>query len=172
MTAGQYILIIVLLIVALASGLIIWRRSRKPSQEDVNVGMGELAELAVQFADQRGQTLDYSPDSVERVESILADLHNSKKAGQLSDEDAGRSAIRFGAYIGEVLRRHYGGHWEEDHDVAGPGSFPIHWGQGASFPVGWCGKRIINGQEDNVWHKYQVVTSEDSKPSPSTQPGE
>jgi hypothetical protein len=65
--------------------------------------------------------------------------------------------MTWGAYIGEVIRRLEGGHWEKDSDVAGPDTYPIHHGQGQSFVVGWCGKRILNGAEDNVWHKFQVV---------------
>lgn len=26
------------------------------------------------------------------------------------------------------------------------------------FPYGWCGKRLENGEEDNVWDKMRVFT--------------
>ena len=26
-----------------------------------------------------------------------------------------------------------------------------------SYPVAWCYKRIANGEEDNVWHKFQLL---------------
>ena len=29
--------------------------------------------------------------------------------------------------------------------------------KGDSFPMGWCEKRIVNGDEDNVWVKYTVL---------------
>jgi len=44
--------------------------------------------------------------------------------------------------------------------VAGEKSYPLHWLGGDSFPVGWCFKRIMNGPEDNVWDKFQVVSKE------------
>ena len=64
-----------------------------------------LAEEAVKFAAGRGATLDYSPDSVERVESLWGDLHTSRSEGKLADRDLNLHAHQFGAYLGEVLRR-------------------------------------------------------------------
>ena len=46
----------------------------------------------------------------------------------------------------------------------------LYWKQSQSFPVGWCGKRILNGDEDNVWHKYQVLTSDEYQSGAMTQP--
>jgi hypothetical protein len=59
--------------------------------------------------------------------------------------------------VGEVIRRMHNGSWGIDHDVAGPGSFPIRWADHESFPIGWCGKRILNGEEDNVWFKFRML---------------
>ena len=78
----------------------------------------------------------------------------------------------FGAYIGEVIRRKFGGSWSVDHAVAGPQTFPINWHGREAFPVGWCGKRILNGDEDNVWFKFQVVTSEELPDSLDSSSGE
>lgn len=125
----------------------------------VNAFMESLADDAVRDARGRGFSLDGSSASVQHVETILAGLHDQRTRGQLGDRELNLLAHRYGAYIGQVLRRQYGGHWTKDHDVAGPGSFPIHWNDVASFPVGWCGKRLLDGPTDNVWHKYQVVSS-------------
>jgi hypothetical protein len=57
----------------------------------------------------------------------------------------------------------HNGSWAIDHEVAGPGSFPIRWGDHESFPIGWCGKRIINGEEDNVWFKFRALLLGDAK---------
>lgn len=161
MNTQRIVIVIVLLIAVFIAVRILTRKTQPPIPTDPNVMMPMLADEAVKFAAGHGVTLDYTPESVERVEPILADLHESRISGQLSDRDLNLHAHRFGAYIGEVLRRTYGGHWTEDHEVAGPKTFPIHWKDGQSFPVGWCGKRILNGDEDNVWHKFQVVTSDE-----------
>jgi hypothetical protein len=162
MTPKQLALTALLAVVALVAFRALTRKPRpQPSPQDPNADMPILAAKAVDYAAARGVTLDYAPSSVERVESLLADLHRARTAGQLPDDQLHAHAARFGAYIGEVLRRQYGGHWTQDHDVAGPNSFPIHWKDGQSFPIAWCGKRILNGDEDNVWFKFQAVTSDD-----------
>lgn len=157
------------LALVLVAVLIVFRIYRakpvpKPSDRpDPNVDMPQIADEAVQFAGTRGVTLDYTPDSVKQVEGILSDLHVERTKRLLSDSAVNQRAVQFGAYIGEVLRRTYGGSWSIDHSVGGPKSFPIHWKDHDSFPVGWCGKRIVNGDEDNVWFKFQVVTTADVK---------
>src|SRR5688572_24859797 len=161
LTTQQIIIVAVLGIVAVVAFRALTRKPKPTQSDDPNVFMPLLAEEAVKFASARGATLDYSPDSVERVESLLGELHESRSAGKLADRDLNLHAHQFGAYIGEVLRRKYGGHWAEDHEVAGPKSFPVHWKESQSFPVGWCGKRILNGDEDNVWFKLQVLTSDE-----------
>jgi hypothetical protein len=172
LTRQQIIIVAVLVIAAVVAARVMTRKPQAGPPDDPNVFMPLLAEEAAKFAAGRGTKLDYSPDSVERVESLLAALHQSRTAGQLADRELNLHAHQFGAYIGEVLRRKYGGHWAEDHAVAGPKSFPIHWKDGQSFPVGWCGKRILNGDEDNVWHKFQIVTSDESLRGAVTQPSD
>jgi hypothetical protein len=127
---------------------------------DPNVFMPMAAEEAVIYAAKRGKTLDYSAESIKTVEALLGELHDSHARGNLPEKNLHVHALDFGGYIGEVLRRKFGGTWATDHPVAGPGSFPIRW-KSDSFPVTWCGKRIINGDEDNVWVKFQVVTSDE-----------
>jgi hypothetical protein len=160
MTIQKIIIIGVLLF--LAAFLIRVLTWKKKGQAPMNLDdtMARRAEEAVKFANDRGVTLDYSPESVQQVERILAELHQARSKGQLPDSDLDLHAHGFGAYIGEIIRRKYKGHWERDSDVAGPNSYPIHWNGGQSFPIAWCGKRIINGEEDNVWFKFQVVTSD------------
>jgi hypothetical protein len=97
---------------------------------------------------------------VKTVESILGELHEDHAKGLLSGEQVNVNALRYGAYIGEVLRRTYGGTWATDHPMGGPKSYPIRCKNYESFPVRWCGKRILNGDEDNVWFKFQVFTSD------------
>jgi hypothetical protein len=165
---------IILVLLALSIGVAYRIYTRPPSGDrtiptDPNEFMPMMADRAVAFARQGGKVLDYSPGSIKSVEAVLEELHQARSKQQLSDADVNVNAIRYGAYIGEVLRRKYGGTWAIDHPVAGPKTYPIHWKGGESFPVGWCGKRILNGEEDNVWFKFQVVTSDAYRGG--TQPG-
>jgi len=155
----------IVLVMVLAGIMIALRRRAAPQappapHNETNAVMASLADEAVNRArSEFRQTLDFAPESVRTVEQILGKLYELRAAGEMPDDRLHREAITWGAYVGEVIRRQKGGHWEKDHDVGGPDSFPLHHGGGQSFPVAWCGKRLINGDEDNVWIKYQVMTA-------------
>ena len=118
--------------------------------------MRALAAMAVSRAKaDYGIELDYSGESVERVEEILARLYANRDAIDLR-----RESFTWGAYIGEVLVKTKAGRWKRDHEVVGAASYPVHWGNGESFPIGWCQKRLTNGEEDNVWVKYRLLIEE------------
>jgi hypothetical protein len=117
-----------------------------------------LADGAVRDADSNQHIkLDYSPESVKSVEHILGKLHEMYVRNPASISVRGLSAA-YGAYIGEVIRRSETGvHWERDHPVFGEKSYPLYWGKGVSNPLGWCQKRIIDGEDDDVWVKYSIL---------------
>ncbi|WP_394794526.1 hypothetical protein [Armatimonas sp.] len=146
------------------------RKKRLPPEEAVKTpegfaaAMADIAAFAVQNAKTEfGVTLNYSPKSVMKVEEILGRLHEQHARTPLTDEAIARQALRFGVYVGEVIRRKQGGQWEmAELDGFDPMAFqityPHHDGkEGTSFPVNWCGKRIYNGPEDNVWHKFHLL---------------
>jgi hypothetical protein len=125
--------------------------------------MIELAEMAVHMAKtEHGVALDYGVDSVEKVERILGSIDEEKGEGQVPLERRRELAVRYGAYVGEVIRRKWDGRWARHHEVMGPDSFPISWRGHDSFPIGWCFKRLTNGPEDNVWRKLQVLSRQEA----------
>lgn len=159
-TEGVAVLLLTVGVLAAAPRVVVWLRPEPEagSPPDVQEGMAQLADKAVRRAAAEYATdLDYSPESVERVEAVLGRLHARHAAGDLSADDARREGAMWGAYVGEVIRRHKGGYWEADHPVAGPASFPICYDGRQSFPVTWCLKRVVNGDEDNVWHKFRYL---------------
>lgn len=181
MNLRQLFLVFLAAVLVMTVAKMLRRRQASAEREhDPNVAVPIVAEEAVRWAAAKGVTLDYSPESVERVEPLLAELHERHAKGDLPRDDVVKYAVRYGAYIGEVIRRRHNGRWAVDHDVAGPGSFPIRWGDGQeSFPVGWCGKRIINGEEDNVWFKFRMIVLDEGvaiknlaeeQPPPEEQP--
>lgn len=117
-----------------------------------------IANEAVKDAkEHNGQQLDYSVTSIQTVEKILGSMHDEylKNPSSLS---VPALANMYGAYIGEVIRKSEpGARWERDHPVGGEKSYPIIWRGGSSFPMAWCYRRIIDGEEDNVWVKYKVL---------------
>lgn len=128
--------------------------------------MQAYAQDAVDVARERFQaTLDFSESSLEKVEEILAHLHNSLPKGMLgkffghgpSQEQIWQMAKVWGAYIGEVIRRQWGGEWTTA-TAAHPGTVITLRVLGADiFPPAKAYKRLVNGAEDNIWHYYQVL---------------
>ena len=118
----------------------------------------------------RGIDLDYSLESVRIVEEELDRI--SKDVDKTNPKRGTFGiALGYGAYIGEVFRRRNGGAWNVDDPTGGAGSYPLTTTtNGIIFPVGWCWKRLINGEEDNVFHKatafadYQTFKANPSKP--------
>ena len=153
--------VIALLVFVAVIGLLVWRHQTARSlgtANEIQQGMQELAPLAVEDAkSKRHLALDYSPESIETVEAALGQVHDEVAAGRMSKQDGQALAIRYGAYVGEAIRLRWGGQWARDHQVAGPGSFPLRVGKHEVFPIAWCTKRVKNGPEDNVWHKYLLT---------------
>jgi hypothetical protein len=117
-----------------------------------------LAEEARDIAKKSyGIELDYSVESIKRAEEALGKLHEEYVKTKPTSGVQGLASA-FGAYVGEAIRRNDpGASWSKDHPVGGPKSYPLKWSGGDSFPMAWCHKRIVNGPEDNVWHKYSVL---------------
>lgn len=117
--------------------------------------MVHFAEESAKWVKQdRGVTLDYSPDSIKIIEEELARIHKTR---QPKDGDKGLLGLTlgYGAYVGEVIRRQHGGSWAADHPEAGLKSYPLTLTSPAVtlFPVNWCYKRLVNGENDNVYFK-------------------
>ncbi|HTX42303.1 MAG TPA: hypothetical protein VMD25_10780 [Acidobacteriaceae bacterium] len=68
--------------------------------------MEAYAEHAVRLAaDDHGMTLDYTPESATRLETVLA------ARIPVPDDDLEEATRLWGAYFGELIRRHYPAEW-------------------------------------------------------------
>ena len=133
------------------------------SSPELQAEMQEFADGAVKIAaDSYNVTLDYSEASVERVEGILDEMYKEMPKGAGRDEEVeqamGTAAVLFGAYIGEVMRRTWGGTWDRGpvDDAADVIILRFH-GQNMTFPPSKVYKRLSEGPEDNVWHYFQFA---------------
>ena len=113
-----------------------------------------------------GVVLDYTPESVERVETILREMYSGIPKGFFArifkrgptQEMIWSMCKVYGGYVGEVLRREKGGEWSFDNEIV-PGTSTICLSQGTCriWPPAKVFKRLTNGGEDNVWHYFTVV---------------
>jgi hypothetical protein len=121
---------------------------------------------AIRFArDKYRIHLDWSDDSVQEVETILADLHDDLMESFPSEEELWDTAAVFGSYVGEVYRKNHGATWGLV-TLAGE-SFPgmrAHQSDTKFWPWMRALKRIENGPEDNIWHYYRALVDEYTAP--------
>jgi hypothetical protein len=120
---------------------------------------------AVEMAKENGVTLDFSDDSINQVENLLAEFHLEYLKEQ-TEEGLHGVAMMLGAYIGEVIRKKgYGGIWARNDPQMGEDSFPFYWRDQTLFLYGWCMKRIFDGEADNVAYKFKVFVLDKLKDS-------
>ena len=130
------------------------RPPARPSFKSTDAMMAWCAAEVTKWVEKdRGIELDYSLESVKVIEEELARV--SKEVNQANPERGTFGlALGYGAYIGEVFRRRDGGTWAVNHPAGGSNSYPLTTRSNvAVFPVGWCWKRLTQGEEDNVYHK-------------------
>jgi hypothetical protein len=123
---------------------------------------------AVDFArDNFRRILDWSNGSVADIEAILSVFHAQLAEAKPSEEDVWVFAKMFGSYIGEVYRRNHGATWGMV-NMQGqefPGMKSTH-GDKTFWPWGKVHNRLMNGDEDNVWFYYQVLSRKEATPDP------
>ncbi len=83
---------------------------------DPNSEILRTSETIVKAAKQEfNQTLDYSIDSFKNLEALIqyvkARFIQLRNEGKLSEQTIQSASVSIGAYLGEVIRRHYGGNW-------------------------------------------------------------
>ncbi len=130
-------------------------------------GMMEgYARVAVDFARQHLQvSLDFSEESLRQVEEILGGLHNTLPKGVLgrilkrgpTPNQIQQMATMWGGYVGEVIRRRWGGQWSTESQIQSGAVITLHIGTMEISPPHKVYKRLTNGPEDNIWHYYQVL---------------
>ena len=148
------IIVVALLLFPMVLMFVVRLRSRM----DFDYAMRLLAKRAVLLARrEQDVTLDYSPRSIERVESILSALHNRHSENPMSDRELSILSARWGAYIGEAMKRMRPAKWRRDSEVSGAGAMPLIFNAGSeAYPRSWAYKRIVDGPEDNVVFKFQA----------------
>jgi len=117
------------------------------------------AQHAVVFAAEHFKlALDWSDGSIIHVETILDSLHKQAEKDKPTVERVFHIAKTIGSYIGEVYRRNHGATWGIVvlNGERFPGLKADLTGE-TCWPWGRADKRIRNGEEDNVWHYYQLL---------------
>ena len=103
------------------------------------------------------ESLDFTQDSLEAIERILGKIHNAGRYGAgsaaPSEEELAAAAKMWGTYIGEVIRRHYGGQWSQDED----GALALLIGEARAHPIAKARKRMADGASDNIRYYFSSM---------------
>lgn len=144
--------------------------------------MSHWAKSFVTKYERPGQTLDYSLESIKVVEQHLAQLHRERtrrprflfhllrlisRAPHLK-----LVSLHYGSYVGECIRRTCGGTWIMGGEMYPGMSIPVLQlpnGRSECWPQIKVEKRILNGEEDNIWHYAQLIVRQAGGPSPGLQ---
>lgn len=137
----------------------------------------EHAQAAVETARAMNVALDYSEQSLEQVEQILARLHQELRDWKIaraattavasgpvdaptgpSDNQMSDMCRLWGSYFGEVVRRRWGGEWNVETYPGGSfATLTLTVSAGKLFPSMKVYRRLTEGDADNLWTFYQTV---------------
>jgi hypothetical protein len=124
------------------------------THESVTAMAGAYAEQAVQKAREFNTQLDYSENSLMEVEGILAELARQALEG----DAAGEICKMWGSYLGEVVRRRFGGEWSvETYPGKQFATLTLSIGGNKLFPTMKVHRRLTQGEDDNVWSFYKMI---------------
>ncbi len=119
--------------------------------------MQSCAAEAVHTAQERfGFALDYSDKSIESLETVLACIGGTL---DIADEEAVEHAVKlWGAYLGEVVRRSWGGAWDLVQYPGQASAVPTLVIAGSQlYPLMKVYRRLTMGEVENIWKFYERI---------------
>ena len=103
-----------------------------------------------------GESLDFGSESLEGVERIMSKLHKQYKEGppeqKLTDAQITELSKLWGIYVGEVIRRSYGGQWSLVDGVP-----DVALGGKNAAPLDKVRRRLVDGPMDNLKYYFQSI---------------
>ena len=133
---------------------------RKEAMSEFNIQemMESAAGQAVAFAKEAIEmNLDFSEASVNYIEQILDSFHRGIiKQSNVTEEELENTAVVWGAYLGEVLRRNFNGEWVAEGDGLYALNISDEKNNFKIFPINKVYKRLKNGLEDNVAFYFET----------------
>lgn len=128
------------------------------SYDSVDAMAGSYADRAVLLAREFHAELDYGENSIMELETILARLAQEMPASKPPDDDVTEICKVWGSYLGEVVRRRFGGHWSiETYPGKQFATLTLNTNGNKLFPSIKVHRRLTEGEGDNVWSFYRMV---------------
>ena len=126
----------------------------QPAQ--LNELMEQSAEDAVVTARQQANiNLDYSEDSLDLVDRAIAEILRQFPEESQEDKAVFTICNIFGAYLGEVFKKHNGGAWEYNDSDANAPSIYLRVKDHTFAFAGICYEKLVKNQNVSVAKYYQ-----------------
>lgn len=123
--------------------------------------MHDTADDAVTVADKEfGIELDYSAESVARVDEILKRFLEKYDDQALEDSAVFTLCNVFGAYAGEAFRKMYGGDWIYDNSNPDAPHVLLEVGGRSYAFAGVCYERLVNHNKVGVKDYFDHAASQ------------
>ena len=120
-----------------------------------------------------GYKADFSLDSLKEIDRFFDEhsVNGKTKPNGLFSEQLGSRIFSIGSYVGEVLRKKYGGKWVgNDNDPESELNLELRLkGDVGIWPIQKVIKRLQNGSEDNLYF-YGKVAGEIQRDQTQQQP--
>jgi len=128
-----------------------------------NDEMKQAAEYAVKVAkDKFGLELDYSEDSLPVLDKLIAQASQQYRdqvgEGKASQNAVYQTATIWGSYLGEVMRRKWGGEWEVESDAK---RYLLVNGN-TYFPTSFIYQRITDEIQENIEQYIAEIATKQS----------
>lgn len=107
-------------------------------------------------------TLDYTQQSIAKIDEILASFLNKYRDQVLEDSAVFTLSNVFGAYVGEVFRKTYGGEWHYDNSEPEAPYVLLEIGNRSYAFAGICYERLVNDSKVGVKDYFDHAASQHS----------
>ena len=136
-----------------------------PDHDSLDSMVHSYAKQAVTLAHEFHAQLDFSENSVMEVETILARLSREMPQSKPSSDDVSEICKIWGSYLGEVVRRRFGGDWSiETYPGKQFATLTLTVNGNKLFPSMKVHRRLTEGETDSVWTFYKMVKTKLEKP--------
>jgi len=127
-------------------------------QQELNKLMADTARDAVENADEQlSITLDYSPESIEHVDTIIHHYLDSFRAETLDNKVVFTLCHMFGAYVGETYKKLVGGEWEYDDSDENAPIILLHYQEKSFAFAGICYERLVKDSTISVKKYFDLA---------------
>jgi hypothetical protein len=128
------------------------------THDSVGAMAGAYADQAVAIAREFNARLDYSENSLMELENIVGRLALDLPAGGAPAEELTEMCKLWGSYLGEVVRRRFGGDWSiETYPGKQFATLTLNVAGTRLFPSMKVHRRLTAGEDDNLWSFYKMV---------------